>query len=357
MLKQQEAQAASPATTVDPIDGLETEEGVVSGVLLRALTDVAKRYGVEPSALFDGDAHMLMTRDPIRIRIPLGNYRRLLERAVSLTGEPAIGLICGRHASESAFDLIAPLVAHVPTLRHALREVRQFQKLFFDGAYLHASERAGIARLRWEFPRAHTRTDHSIAEFLTAGLMRMLREFGCAPSELQTARFEHRCPPYRRLYAEAFEGRERFSQKWTGIECAAQVLDRPHLHNNPVLQALIHREAEELLSRLCRPMRLVDRLRVYLCNHPVSRVPEMPVAARDLGVSVRSLRRRLAEEGLSYRRLTQEIQRNQACVLLRNGELTLQGVADALGFEDTASFHRAFKRWTGLTAGEYRNSN
>jgi AraC-like DNA-binding protein len=83
----------------------------------------------------------------------------------------------------------------------------------------------------------------------------------------------------------------------------------------------------------------------------------MTESARELGVSVRSLRRRLSEEGLSYRALRQELQRDQACALLRSSDLTLQGVAYALGYADLPSFHRAFKRWTGITACKYRNTN
>jgi AraC-like DNA-binding protein len=211
--------------------------------------------------------------------------------------------------------------------------------------------------LRWEFPRAHAASDRCVAEFLMAGTMRMLRAFGSGRGDLQKARFEHRTPPYHNLYSTIFEGKERFADQETSLEFAAHLLDRPHLHSNPALQTLIRAEVEQRLARVARPISLVDRLRVYLRNQPAARVPDMAIAAQDLGVSVRSLRRRLSEEGLSYRVLTQELQRDQACAMLRNSDFTLQGVAYALGFADAASFHRAFKRWTGVTACEYRGTN
>ena len=62
---------------------------------------------------------------------------------MALTGDPAIGLCCALHASEAAFDLLAPLVAHVLTLRHAIQEAKQFQGLVFNGAHLLLTERAG----------------------------------------------------------------------------------------------------------------------------------------------------------------------------------------------------------------------
>jgi AraC-like DNA-binding protein len=349
--------ASTSETAADQLSIAQPEAEMVSGVLLRALADVSLQYGVSPEALFQEEATAFMACEPVDVRVPLAQYRRSLERAIALTGEPAIGLRAGLCASESAFDLLAPLVAHVPSLRDAIREIRKFQSLFFGGAYLHFSERSGVARLRWEFPRAHGPSDRSIAEFLTAGIVRMLRAFGCGRSDLYAARFEHRKPPYYRVYASVFQGAERFSEELTGLDFAAHLLDRPHLHSNPTLQTLIRAEVEQRFARVSRPASLVDRLRAYLRNQPAARIPDMSAAARDLGVSVRSLRRRLSEDGLSYRVLSQELQRDQACAMLRDSEFTLQGVAYALGFADSASFHRAFKRWTGLTACEYRGSH
>lgn len=357
MLDQIEHVVGAYGVTVDALCSEEADNESVSGVLLRALADVAQQYGVAADALFQDDANAFMTREPVEVRVPLSEYRRLMERAIALTGEPAIGLRAGLYASESAFDLLAPLVAHVPTLRDGIREIRQFQSLFLGGVYLHLTENAGVATMRWEFPHSHAPSDRCLSEFLMAGALRMLRAFGCARGELHVARFEHKRPAYHQLYASVFNGAERFGEDVTSIEFAAKLLDRPHLHSNPALQTLIHTEVEQRLARVAKPTSLVDRLRVYLRNQPAARVPDMAVAARALGVSVRSLRRRLSEEGLSYRVLTQDLQRDQACAMLRNSDFTLQDVAFALGFADPASFHRAFKRWTGLTACEYRGTN
>lgn len=82
----------------------------------------------------------------------------------------------------------------------------------------------------------------------------------------------------------------------------------------------------------------------------------MAEAARALGLSTRSLRRRLSEEGQSFRTLIQLMQREVACRLLRNPDFTLQQIAARLDFADTASFCRTFKRWQGVTAMEFRTA-
>jgi AraC-like DNA-binding protein len=325
----------------------------VSGILIRALADTVLRYDVEPSALVEGHCDVLAIRAPFEVRMPVTAFGRMLSRAAELTGESAIGLLCGLEASDSAFDLLAPLVAHVADMRHAIQETSQFEALAFEGSSLHLTEAADVARVRCEFPRAHDSTDRYIADFLVGGLMRMLRGFGNMRRDLIAACFEHRRPAHSQAYTRIFQGKERFSQEFTGLEFDSRLLDRPHLHANPALQSSVHLQAELLLERLARPD-FIDRLRTYLLGHPG--LADMTDVARDFGMSVRSLRRRLDEAGLTYRSLIQEMQGKRACMLLRNPNLTIKDVADAVGYTDTGAFRRAFRRWTGLTALDYRRS-
>jgi len=73
-----------------------------------------------------------------------------------------------------------------------------------------------------------------------------------------------------------------------------------------------------------------------------------------LNMSARTLRRRLDKEGTSYQRIKDAARRDVAIDLLTNPELTVSDVAELVGFSDPSAFHRSFKRWTGLSPGEYR---
>jgi AraC-like DNA-binding protein len=152
----------------------------------------------------------------------------------------------------------------------------------------------------------------------------------------------------------AFGGVERFGTSFTGIELSAGALDRPHLHQDIELHTLVLAQAERRLQQRTRGKRCAERASALLRAAPSTKFLDMDSLARKLGLSVRSLRRRLEEEGTSYRELTQDLVHEQACALLRDPALTLQGVAHALGFADSTSFHRAFRRRAGLTPVQYR---
>jgi AraC-like DNA-binding protein len=343
----------SPSSTSDE-DEVKPLVPEVSGVLLRALADVVSQAGISPDTLFQHEERQLTASEPTAVRVPLPAYRALFARAIMLTGDQALGLRCALRAREAAFDLLGPLVAHTLTLRRAIEEAEQFQALVFDGAHFRLTERGTVARVRCEFPRSHDPTDRILAEFLMAGLMRLLRGLHCTQGDFYTANFEHRQPSYHHVYREVFEGKERFSQEFTGVEFAAHVLDRPQPYANPMLQRLVHAQAEQRLQRLSHPTRFIDRLRMYLLSQPAAGVPAMGVAARGLGVSVRTMRRRLGESGHTYREVTQEMQGERARTMLRKADVSVQAVAGALGFANTDAFHRAFRRWTGRTACDYR---
>lgn len=325
----------------------------VSAVMVRALADVALQRGVSPEGLLGHGAAALYA-EPVERWVPLDWFRAVFARAIRLTGDPALGLHCGLYASEASFGLMAPLVSHAPTLRQALALVAQFQPLLVDHARVQLTERTGVAQLRCELEGENS-DDRSLLELMVAGLWRTVHAFGYARHDVRAVCFEHARPAHYHAYAAAFSGAERFAQEFTGIEFCAQALDRPHLHRHSELHKLMLAQAERSLERLWRPLSCTERVRALINSRRASELPDMASAARELGLSVRSLRRRLEAEGTSYRELTQSALHESACSMLRNPALTLQHVAHELGFADATAFHRAFRRWAKLTPAEYRS--
>jgi AraC-like DNA-binding protein len=98
---------------------------------------------------------------------------------------------------------------------------------------------------------------------------------------------------------------------------------------------------------------LVRKIRAACFNSP-ERFPPAAVIASELGLSLRTLHRRLAEDGLSYQTIVDGMRQSVATELLENTHLAMDQIAERVGFADAVSFRKAFKKWTGCSPTDFR---
>jgi AraC-like DNA-binding protein len=326
----------------------------VSTVMVRVLVDAVERSGVPREELLRS-----LDVDPARLtevegRFDLREFGALQVRAMDLTRDDALGLHMAERTHDSAFDLIAHLVSHAPTLRDALGLCAQFRRLLMDDSYVTLRETRTSAALHYHFARTFERADRMQAEFVVAGFLRLARVFAGPSVVPQAASFEHARPAHHREVARVFGEVVRFGQPTTGVTFDRAVLDRVQLHQHPELFALLRSHAERALDRVAVGLGPADQIKRYLLARPPARIPDLSTAARDLGLSARSLRRRLAADETSYRALVRATLEASAGHMLRDPRQSIQETAWALGFSNVGAFHRAFKRWTGMTPAQYR---
>jgi AraC-like DNA-binding protein len=322
--------------------------------MVRALIEVVERAGVSRQAFLSsiGVAEERLSNGDERFT--LQEFDVIQRAALELTGDEALGFRLAEHASQAAFAVVGNLVSLAPTLRDALELVTQFGCLLFGEAHQRLEEFIDVARLRHDFQRTSTRADRMHAEFVVAGFYRMIVTFAGPNARITGAYFEHAAPAHHHEYCRLFEGTERFNQSFTGIEFPRKLLDVRQLHHDPRLYALLHAEARRSIDTVEHHPTLAERLKRYLSARPPCRIPNMVVVARDLGMSVRSLRRKLAEEGVSYRAVVQETLEAAAIQALQTPGRSVQEAAVATGFSDSTAFHRAFKQWTGVTPTQFQ---
>jgi AraC-like DNA-binding protein len=302
-----------------------------------------RRAALKESRVTDGSA-----------RFTLEEFEAIQLAALDATGDEALGLHLAEYTTDAAFDVVGHLLAHAPTLRDALRLGTEFSGIVFDDGHLVLDEEVDVARLKHAFRRISPRAARMHAEFALGGFARMIRMFVGPGASFSGAFFEHPAPAHRREYRGLFDGAERFGQDHTGLEFPRALLDVRALHHHPRLYSLFRAEARLAQDLLERGVGYAHRVRVYLSARPPDRLPNMDVAARELGLSVRSLRRRLSEEGVCYRDLVQSTLEAAAIHLLSSPRQSVQETAQATGFADASTFQRAFKQWTGCTPTEFR---
>jgi AraC-like DNA-binding protein len=227
--------------------------------------------------------------------------------------------------------------------------------VFTDGV-ISLSEKVDVARVSARVAPMSARSYRFHMDFTMAGMLRLIRFFVSSLAPVNAVYFEHRPPLNRREYTRMFGGNESFGHDVTAIEFPRIWLERRALHRSDRLFTMLLGEARRHLDSLENGASYGVRVERYLHSFPPSRVPSMEVAARDLGTSVRSLRRHLAAEGTSYRAFVKGALERAAVEMLRNPQRSVEEIALSAGYAEAPAFNRAFKRWTGLTPSEFRRT-
>src|SRR5262249_39824902 len=167
-------------------------------------------------------------------------------------------------------------------------------------------------------------------------------------------RFAHPRPASIAEHERIFRCPIEFEAPRNEILFAPRLLDLPHAHRGDAVCELLRARAEELLARRSSEDGVIERvLDLLRYRSELVAVDPDDIAAR-LGLSARSLQRRLRARGASLSQLVDLARKEIACSALAQPEAPIKDVAARLGFSEPSAFHRAFKRWMGETPAEFR---
>ncbi len=141
---------------------------------------------------------------------------------------------------------------------------------------------------------------------------------------------------------------------WFDSDVFDRSITGPDPASRPYLKELAERRTEELQEESDAFDDFISRVSEVLHEHLGAEMGTQNDVARQLGMSRRTLQRRLEEHGYSYTELRDEVREQQARELLAEPDRTIRSIAHELGYNQVSSFHRAFKRWTGRTPLEAR---
>lgn len=325
----------------------------LSILLVRALIEGVEHAGVTRETFLAASGF-----DPSRIersdaRLSLDEYDSLNEVARKLTGDPALGLRMGQLANATTHSLAAHLVAHSKTLGDAIANLTRYHRILTGRQMIRLVENDETATLISEIAPGSLACRRFRAETSVTGFYRLVRYFA-RDAKPRIVAFEHAAPGYSADYHALFEGTERFSQPFSGVVFDRSLMTKVQLNADEPFAAALRFQAEKELARLSRETTYADRLRDHVLDPKTTNRRDMATAARSLGLSARSLRRKLQLEGESYTDIVDEALSTLAKRLLSDEQRTIEQTAYELGFSAPSAFHKAFKRWTGVTPSDFR---
>jgi AraC-like DNA-binding protein len=321
----------------------------ISNTVIRRFDDlgisseqVLKGAGLSPQ-LFAEDRVLLTTAEFFSL------FRALREASE----DPAIGLKIGTEARVERYDPIAIAALYARSFGDALERMARYKQLTCPEK-LHYGQEGGQCRVHFEWLRAEEREPELLVDMCFAWVAEIARR-GSAGA-VRPLRVEVTRPEAHRAIFEAHFGCPVvFGAPANVLVFEQAALAEPFVTHNPDLLAIVAPQLESELAERLAERTLRERVKATLKRSLAGQRPELRNVARELGLSARTLQRRLTSEHVTFQQLIAEARRELARHYLQHSRLELNETAYLLGFEDANSFFRAFQQWEGTSPGEWRS--
>jgi AraC-like DNA-binding protein len=344
----------------DPGAGFQAARGLESGTIaicfvtsaLRAVR--ARGLSVEPLLLSVGMSPSVLGSPQARVSV---QQYGALWRLIAATLDDEFFGQDSRRMKSGSFAMLCHAVLACPTLAKALeRSLRYFGLILDDLAGVLIKE-GSVARIQL-LDRAD---DARSREFAHETFLMLLHGLSCwlvgRRIPIACAEFAYAEPAHSAEYKLMYCTDLRYDRPHTAIEFAASYLDLPVTQDERSVKEFLRTAPENVLVKYKNRSSLSARIRRRLRQGSLQDATSFDKLAAELHMTPATARRRLSEEGTSYQAIKDEWRRDRAIAFLTHSDRNVLEVALELGFSERSAFHRAFRKWTGVSPGKFRRTH
>src|SRR5579863_5129400 len=301
------------------------------------------RHARLPSALYDGE----------RTSVTTAQFFALWRGIAELRPQPDLGLRLARELELGQLPPATLASFYARDYRDALGRLSRFKQLCSpEEMHLHEARGQCTVELAWMHTREPT------PPLLVDATLALILELGRRGTQtaLKPVRVELVRPRGAKRVLEGFFGcGVSFGAARDMLVLRASDLARRFVTHNPELLEMLQPSLVMALSGQQKDGAVHEPVKWTLKRLLADNRPDIQAVSRELGVSSRTLQRRIAEEGATFRALLAEARRELARIYLREPSIEINQVAHLVGYEDPNSFYRAFRSWEGTTPGRWRS--
>ncbi|CAA0089177.1 putative HTH-type transcriptional regulator [Zhongshania aliphaticivorans] len=297
------------------------------------------------------------------------HYSQIYRRVMWLLQDESFGLGLDQRTPAGSFRMLCLFIIHCETLEQALERAAEFINFCRSLTATSHNDRFPIQRLGngtalYRFPDNAdlvTANDINTTSTTVAHTMAIWRRF-ChwligKPLDVIAIHLQADVPERTDYFTDLFACEVQFGCEENAFVLAEFCLDCPLIHTEESLQKFLRNAPFHLLvSQDDDDSSLLSQMKRIVGPDLSHEFPSVVVMAEHLNMSVRTLRRRLNELDTTYQQFKDELRQEHATRWLNQPELKINAVSALLGFDEPSAFHRSFKKWTGMTPGEYRAS-
>lgn len=326
----------------------------ITSQAVKKMLEALRELGASPAQLSARAGIDLSLCDDKDARVPMARHFALWEAVLEAYGGSDPVFQVARHFTPQDYGLVGFACINSPTLEAGLEQAVRYLALWTDEPRFALA--GGALEVHWRGAIADRPGMRCVAESAVIELVNNARAVLQAELVPAGVAFAHPAPARRARYDDFFGVPVQFASGGPAarLRFSADQLAAPLPRADPALGELLAELAGKALVQRPREEPLLGRVRELIAAALQRGTVTAGLAARSLAMSERTLRRRLEELGTSFHALTEATREELARRHVADRSLPLSEVAFLLGFSEPSAFHRAFKRWTGITPAAFR---
>ncbi len=334
---------------------MPTDESILHPVAIpQVMINFAAGYGVDSETCLLGTGISEAQLQDAETLIRREQEMRLVENIMlALPEVPALGFELGLQYNVATFGIWGFALRTSRNLREVVQHALRYLPLSTAYCAFTAFNEGGEFGVQADASSIPQHLRQFLLERDTATGIHLMRELSLAGIEIQRIEYEGPAPDYAGRIAELCGLAPSYGCARNAVVLRSQDADIPLPMYDPHLVRMLEEQCRAQLQRR-QVTGVAGQVRQQLLGR-LGLVASVEDMARALAMAPRSLRRKLEEEGTSYRNLVENERKQMATQLLSSTDMKLDEMALQLGYTDTASFTRAFRRWMGCSPGSFRS--
>lgn len=329
--------------------------GRVAGPYLQPLIEAAAVRGVATRDLAMAAGLPADTLSALPESLPASDYVRLLDAGAQLADDPYFGLHVGERVKLGTYNVYGLILLSCRDFGQALQQTLRFEGLAHDLGRSALSVADGVAEYRWQsaFPHA----GRHLAESVFAGIRVFGNWLAGQPLPPVQISFMHEAPRDCSEHRRIFGTDVGFGAEAHAARFDAALLAWPVPNADVSLYPVLQQHAEHLLKEKLRAEKeggIVAQVRAAIVRNLAQDRVRLALIAQELHVTQRTLQRKLNDAGIGFQQLLDQTRHELALEYLKQDKFSIAEIAFLLGYQEQSSFNHAFKDWTGVNPGAYR---
>ena len=324
-----------------------TDSGALVRLAYQGLTalgidgdEVLRQSGFDPSKLYQAN-----------LRTPFAAQPMFWDAAVSISGDPCIGLHLGEKIPAYKGQILEYLFLSSQTFGDGLNRVLKYQRLISDA--LHGSFTASPKPCLTSYFSSHEYATSHLAEAMVLGLIKSFQSVTDCQFRPEKVIFNHSPNTDISEYERVFQCPVEFNARAFQLYFSKSILSHKSLYAEPQLLDLNMQAANQHIAIL-EQQDLINEVRHHMASLLETGDVSLENVSRLMSISSRNLRHKLTHAGTSFQKILNDLRHRLALRLLSQTDEAISEILYLTGFCEPSTFYRAFKRWEGITPIEYR---